>query len=152
MEQTRAEIPSVPLLPERGDYYDRSVKIATLLKQLLVNAWQEEVWVFSLNSHLELIRAHLVFRGTADACPVHPRDVFRHLIADNATRFIIAHNHPSGRSMPSRDDLRFTDRLVKAGAMMEIPLLDHVIVSREQFYSFADHGRVKGPGTSIKRV
>lgn len=141
--------PPVPVTPES---YDRSVKIASLLQRLLVNPWQEEVWVLSMNGHLQVLRAHLVFRGTADSCPVHPRDVFRLLIADNATGFIIAHNHPSGRAFPSRDDLRFTARLVKAARLMEIPLIDHVIVGHGECYSFADHGRIKGPAGAETRV
>lgn len=143
---------TTPPLSVSTKSYDRSVKVVALLQELLANPWQEELWLVSMNSHLEILRTHLVFRGTADSCPVHPRDIFRLLIADNATQFVVAHNHPSGRALPSREDLRFTEGLVKAGLLMEIPLLDHVIIGASGHYSFADAGRIKSPTFPTRQV
>lgn len=133
------------ILPPRAiasTSYDRSAKLAELLTKQ-INPWQEEAWVISLNSQLQCLQTHLAFRGTADHCPIHPRDVFRLLIQNNASFFAFAHNHPSGNHQPSREDLRMTERLVKAGRLMEIPLIDHIIFSNQGYYSFADHGRIK---------
>lgn len=121
--------------------YDRSSKLSSLLQERM-NSWQEEVWLASLNSQLQLIQLELLFRGTADHCPLHPRDVFRRLIQNNASFFIFSHNHPSGNARPSREDLRVTERLRKAGRLMEIPLVDHLIITGTEFYSFADAGRL----------
>lgn len=145
MIEAQPQIPSTPPLPRRCRSYDGSGKILGLLRELVTNVWQEEVWIISLNNHLQIIGAHMVFRGTANSCLVHPRDIFRLLIADNATRFVMAHNHPAGKALPSREDLRLTERLAKAGRLMEIPLLDHVILAGDEYYSFADRGRIKTP-------
>jgi len=68
--------------------------------------------------------------GVADACLVHPREVFRRAIATNAVAVILAHNHPSGDPTPSAEDLRITRQLVEAGRIIDIKVLDHVVVTR----------------------
>ncbi len=105
---------------------------------------QEEVWVLGLNSQLEIMSCDLIFRGTADACLVHPRDLFRSLIVSNSTRFILSHNHPSGSSEPSERDLELTRRICKTGLLMEIPMIDHIIVGAESYFSFGDSGLLSG--------
>ncbi len=79
----------------------------------------------------------MLFRGTVDACLVHPRDVIRFLCECNAASYIIAHNHPSGDAKPSDHDWIFTRRLVECGFLVEIPLLDHVIVTAKGHTSMA---------------
>lgn len=91
----------------------------------------EEAWVLALNSQLSLIRYKLLAKGTVDRCLLHPRDIFRFLIAENANSFILAHNHPSRHSEPSENDIRFTKRLLKLSWLHEIPLVDHVILTSE---------------------
>lgn len=105
---------------------------------------QEEVWLLGLSSTLNLLTCCLVFRGTADACLVHPRDLFRILFQHNCTQFIIAHNHPSGDPRPSPKDLKLTQRLVKVGRLLEVVLLDHLILAGKKYYSFADAGKISG--------
>lgn len=134
--------PTNPPIARQLISFDRSQKFARLFQERM-NTWQEEAWLVSLNSQLQQIQLHLLFRGTANLCPIHPRDVFRHLIMDNASSFVFAHNHPSGSLKPSREDLRITERLHKAGRLMEMPLVDHLIITSENYYSFADAGRIK---------
>ena len=79
--------------------------------------------------------------GTLTASLVHPREVFRPAIVAGAAGVIVAHNHPSGEASPSSEDRAATARLVKAGALLGVPLLDHVIVGAgESFYSFREQG------------
>lgn len=141
-DSLRSAFVSTPPVAFDSLSYDRSAKVHKLLKGQ-INPWQEEGWVLALSSQLHLISLSLLFRGSADLCLLHPRDVFRTLIQANASFFIFAHNHPSGRLIPSREDLRVTEKLKRAGVLMEIPLIDHVIVTSESFYSFADAGRLK---------
>lgn len=100
----------------------------------------EEFWVIALNSNLEIIEKKLLFRGTVDRCLIHPRDLIRFLCSQNASAFIIAHNHPSGDPRPSKEDLAVTKKLVMLAMLIEIPMKDHLILSKKGYFSFADTG------------
>lgn len=100
----------------------------------------EEVWLLVLSVDLQLLHKELVFRGTLDACIVHPREIFRQLLVRTAYTFILVHNHPSGDVRPSKEDVNFTRRIFRAGEMLQIPLSDHLIISPSTYFSFADAG------------
>ena len=102
----------------------------------------EEFWVAALNAGLQLIDRKLLFRGTVDQCAIHPRDIIRFVCEKNASAFIVCHNHPSGDTKPSPNDVRVTKNIYKISQLIEIPLSDHIILSREQYYSFADRGHL----------
>lgn len=103
----------------------------------------EEVWILILSVDLRLIHKELLFRGILNACLVHPREIFRQLLQHNAYTFILVHNHPSGDTRPSKEDLVFTRKLYQAGELMQIPLSDHLIVSPTEYTSLADSGFMK---------
>ncbi len=98
----------------------------------------EEFWVLSLNSELKVVSFDLIFRGTANRCLVHPRDIFLYAIKTNAVKIIIAHTHPSGNSKPSVTDLQITHQLIKAGQLLQIPILDHLIITKSHYTSLAN--------------
>lgn len=100
----------------------------------------EEVWLIALNSELKIIKFVMVFRGTVDQCQFHPRDIIRFLCLQNASSFIIAHSHPSGNHLPSRQDLKVTRNLEKICSLLQIPLLDHLIISKNGYSSLKDRG------------
>lgn len=104
------------------------------------NPYAEEVWAIALNTQLQLLGKEMLFRGTVDSCPLHPRDIFRYLIMKNATSFILVHNHPSNSVEPSKEDIEVTTRVQKLGETMEIELLDHLIIGVDKYYSLADFG------------
>ncbi|WP_413576590.1 JAB domain-containing protein [Bdellovibrio sp. HCB290] len=108
-----------------------------------VNPFSEELWIIALNPQLQLISTKMIFRGTADHCPVHPRDIIRFLVTTNATSFMMAHNHPSSSIEPSTQDLAITRRMYNCGKLIQIPLIDHIIFSSHSYYSMADHGFFK---------
>lgn len=108
-----------------------------------INPYAEEVWVLALNANLDLIQKHMVFRGTADSCLIHPRDIFRTLVLCNACSFVLAHNHPSNQLTPSREDLKITKNLVILTQVLQIPLVDHLILTQSNYYSMADHGWIR---------
>lgn len=96
---------------------------------------QERFVVVTLTSTHRIINIHEVFRGTANKTLVVPRDVFRAAVSDNAISVIIAHNHPSGYPAPSQEDLDVTTRMVHAGQLLGISVLDHMIVAKDGYTS-----------------
>ena len=93
-----------------------------------------------VNARNRLIQRETVSIGTLTASLVHPREVFGPACERAAAGIIVAHNHPSGDAHPSPEDRAATSRLEKAGRILGIPLLDHVIIAREGFYSFREQG------------
>ena len=91
---------------------------------------QEHFVLVSLDSQNHIINKHMVTKGLVNEVKVAPRETFRFAIMDNAVSVIIAHNHPSGNTEPSREDLNITRVLCASGKILEIPVLDHIIVSR----------------------
>jgi DNA repair protein RadC len=111
------------------------------------NAWrnkrQEHVLVLTLDTGHRIIRRHVVAIGSLDKALFHPRDVFYRAIKDNAKAIILVHNHPSGRVEPSELDQEITDRIGMAGGLMGIPMVDHVIITKNGWYSFRQEYRIK---------
>jgi len=103
----------------------------------------EEFWCVALDSLKNVIKSEMLFRGTVDSCLVHPRDIFRFAITTNSSSILIAHNHPSNNPQPSPEDNRLTEKIQKAGKLLQIPVIDHLILAESGFYSFADSGRLK---------
>lgn len=101
---------------------------------------QEEFWVLALASNKRVISKAMIFRGTADQCLVHPRDVFKFAITQNASAIIIAHNHPSGDISPSSEDNKTTAQMVECGKLLGIPVCDHLILSGPNRYSYMQEG------------
>ncbi len=100
----------------------------------------ESFIVLSFNSRNKLIAAEVSTSGTLTSTLVNPRETFKIAIRNHAAKIIIAHNHPSGETSPSDDDLRITKRLAEAGRLLDIEVIDHIIVTQDEFYSFKDEG------------
>jgi DNA repair protein RadC len=99
----------------------------------------EQFGVLLLDTKHRVLRASVLSVGTLDASIVHPREVFREATSAGAAGLVVFHNHPSGDPLPSEDDCRLTERLVAAGVLMGIAVLDHVILADEKYYSFREH-------------
>ena len=84
-----------------------------------------------------------VAKGGIDLCPVDPREVFRAAVVMGASGIFLAHNHPSGDHNPSQEDDELTKRAMEAGKILNIPVVDHLVISRNGFYSYAEHGRLE---------
>jgi DNA repair protein RadC len=95
--------------------------------------------VLHLDTRHRLIAAEDLFRGTLSSSSVHPREVVKAALNHNAAALLLYHNHPSGISEPSAADELITRRLREALALIDVPVLDHLIVA-ESIYSFAEHG------------
>lgn len=125
-----------------GRRIETSEDVYRLLKGDLAGKKKENFLVLCLNSRNyfgRLIRVGKVSVGSLNASIVHPREVFKEAIRADAASIILVHNHPSGSSEPSEDDLKITRRLVQAGKTLGIEVIDHVIVAKDGYYSFADH-------------
>jgi DNA repair protein RadC len=101
---------------------------------------QEHFVSISLNGANEVIKKRIVTVGLLDRSLVHPRDVFADVITDRAAAVIFVHNHPSGDLQPSNEDVKTQLRLIEAGTILGIRVLDHVIVSRKGYFSFEESG------------
>jgi DNA repair protein RadC len=97
-------------------------------RSLLKNT--ETLQVLSLNTRRRFIRLDEITGGTLDTLLVHPREVFRKAIAANAAAVVLAHNHPSGDPTPSEADIKVTRDLIRAGQLLKIEVLDHVVIGR----------------------
>ncbi len=100
----------------------------------------EEFRVLLLSTQHAITREVMVTRGVLDASVVHPREVFRVAIAENAAALLLVHNHPSGDPTPSAEDRAVTRQLADAGRVIGIPVVDHVVIGDGRFVSFADSG------------
>jgi DNA repair protein RadC len=98
--------------------------------------------VLLLDNRHRVIRYVELFRGTIDGASIHPREVVRLVLSANAAAVILAHNHPSGVAEPSQADLRITQRLRDALALVDVRVLDHVIVGEGAGVSLAERGLV----------
>lgn len=102
---------------------------AGLIRSLSSSLEVEEFWVILLDTKYRLRRPPLsISRGILDACLVHPREVFKEAVRACAAAVVLVHNHPSGDSTPSREDIKLTRQLIEVGRIMDIEVLDHVIV------------------------
>ena len=111
---------------------------AAVLMALLQDEPGEVFAILCLSTKHRVIAYYEVSRGTLDATLVHPRDVFRAVLMSNTGSIILAHNHPSGDPNPSADDIQLTRRLVEAGALLGVDVLDHIIVGDGRYYSFKE--------------
>ena len=143
---------SVPIyrisLIRDGKQATRTAKIRSsrdardVLAAYLGDVDRESFVVLLLDQKNGIIGIHTVSTGSLSASIVHPREVLKPCILSNAAAFIGGHNHPSGDPQPSREDRALTERLVAAGKLMGIAMLDHIVVGdgTEKYFSFADEG------------
>jgi DNA repair protein RadC len=100
---------------------------------------KEHFVVFYLDIRNQVIKKDIISIGTLTASIVHPREVFEPAIRDGAAQIILSHNHPSGVVEPSQADRDLTKRLVDAGKILGIEIIDHIVVSKKSYYSFVEH-------------
>ena len=127
---------------EYGQKIESAKDIFKLLKNDLGNKKKEHFKVLSLDSRNKLISIDNVSVGTINTNLVHPREVFKTAIQHLAVSIILVHNHPSGNPEPSEADLEITKRILESGKIMGIDILDHIIITKNKFFSFKDKGLI----------
>ncbi len=117
-------------LQDESPILDTPEAVVNLLRARNLLLGVEQLQVLLLNTRRRLIRVETVTDGTIDTLLVHPREVFKAAIAANAAGIVLAHNHPSGDPTPSEADIKVTRDLIRAGQLLKIDVLDHVIIGR----------------------
>jgi len=130
------ENPSVKPLEINGE-----LDIYNLVKDEMVSSDREILLSVLLNGMNKIIGVEKVAMGSLNSCAWSPREIFKSAILANAASIVVCHNHPSGPLTPSPQDLEMTDMLVKAGELMGIKVLDHLIVSHEGFRSIINESK-----------
>lgn len=109
------------------------------IKHLFTDKKQEYFYAFYFNAKKELIDKKLLFIGTVNESIVHPREIFKEAYRLSASCIVCAHNHPTNDTIPSKADLFFTKQLIKIGKIQGIPVIDHIIVGDNNYYSFYEN-------------
>ena len=99
---------------------------------------REYLFVLHLNTKNKVLDRELIGIGTLDCCLLHPREIFKGAITKGANYIVLIHNHPSGDPNPSEEDINITKQLFKAGKILGIPVIDHIIIGKGKYYSFTD--------------
>ncbi|MDI6602543.1 MAG: DNA repair protein RadC [Patescibacteria group bacterium] len=116
----------------------KSIKDVIAQTSYLRDKTREHLAALYLNARNELVFKKHIFVGTLDANIAHPREIFEHALVNHASSVILVHNHPSGDPEPSKADLEITKRIVEAGKIMGIDVLDHVIITKNKVFSFKE--------------
>jgi DNA repair protein RadC len=117
-----------------------SKDVFDIMQPLLMDLPHEEFWLLMLNRANMVIKKELLSKGGVSGTVVDTKLIFKAAIENTCSSIIICHNHPSGNLKPSEADIRITKTIKEAGKLMEIPLLDHLIISDNGYYSFGDEG------------
>lgn len=123
-----------------GRRVDCAKELFQWFKEQFRGETQEIFWMICLNQRQRIIHQEIVSRGILTASLIHPREAFRSAIQRAAAAVLFVHNHPSGDPRPSAEDRAVTQRLRKAGEILGIRMLDHLIVAEGGFFSFAESG------------
>lgn len=147
MQAKRVDIVQVKMVKERSVLYStRRIQSTSdadeLVRQFLDELDREAMIVVALNAKSEPTCLQVISIGSLSASIVHPREVFKVAILSNAYSILLAHNHPSGDTTPSQEDIKLTKRIKNASDIMGISLLDHLIIGSDGYYSFKENGEL----------
>ena len=137
----RLKISRAGKICDSGATYGTSVD-AVLHTKKMRRLDREEFWTIHLDTKNRMIGYEVISVGSLSASIVHPREVFKGLLLNNASAMICLHNHPSGDPTPSGEDIEITKRLKEGADLLGIRLLDHIIIGSEDFCSLADRGLI----------
>lgn len=140
------EVVNIRLVKEQTLYSDKPAEspkqAVEIVADELASIDREVFCVMNLNTKGKVVNLNIVSVGVLDSALIHPREVFKSVILSNAAAVILFHNHPSGVVEPSADDYETTARLIEAGEILGIKVVDHLIVGSGtgEYYSFANEG------------
>lgn len=137
LELGRRVYDEVPL--ENNLRFNSALKIYKHFRSELSSLNQEYFFCLYLDQAKRLIDKKLLFKGTLNKSLIHPREIFKYAYLSSAAYVICVHNHPSGNVIPSNEDINITDALVKIGKLQGIPVIDHVIIGDDNYYSFYEN-------------
>ncbi len=111
-----------------------------IMQPITADLLREEFWIICLDIRNQIVKKHCVSQGSATGTVVDPKHIFKIAIDNNAHTIILSHNHPSGEIKPSQPDINITRKCVDAGKFLELHVVDHIIVTQDKYFSFADEG------------
>lgn len=114
--------------------------VASVMEPIVSLLAEERFYVLLLNTKNRVNGIHEVSVGSLNATVVHPREIFKAAILSNSAAVILVHNHPSGDPTPSPEDCHLTEQIAKAGKVLDIPVLDHVIMGDHRYTSLKEKG------------
>ena len=110
-----------------------------LSRQILKNQDREYILAIAMDARTKPVAVEIVAIGTVNQAVIEPRDLFKYAIISNAAGVVMVHNHPSGNPSPSEEDYKITAKINDAGRLLGIPLLDHIIVGDDSYFSFKEN-------------
>ena len=122
------------------DFIRSSDEVLDYLQHNLRDKNREVFLVIYLNGRNQILKLEELFKGTLSTSAVYPREVVKRALDNNAAAIVLVHNHPSGNSTPSQDDLAITKKLKEATQSIDVSVHDHLIIARNDVCSFAVHG------------
>ena len=148
---SRINIYSVQLVKESAKVYDVDRRIKSpddahaVIERVmgLSSKTKEHLVMMSLNTKNDVIGIHTIHIGTVNSSIVHPREILQQAILNNATSFMIFHNHPSGDPTPSPQDIAVTRQIARAGELLNVFLVDHIIIGDHTYISLKERGYIK---------
>lgn len=117
-----------------------SIDVYDYFNNLLKDKKQEHFYAVYLDNKKKVITKRLLYIGTINGSVAHPREIFKTAYLVSASFIICVHNHPSGDPTPSNEDIVFTNKLIEIGKLNNIPVLDHIVIGRNCYYSFFEEG------------
>ena len=127
---------------ELSPHIQNSMDVVNLMQTKIAYLDHEEFWVIYLNNANYILKTVQISKGGISSTEVDTRIVMQEAVILKATQIILCHNHPSGSVKPSRADMNLTEKIRKAAKIMDIALVDHIIIHREKYYSFAEEGKI----------
>jgi DNA repair protein RadC len=133
MVKEGSELYEVPVIKSPTEVYQAAKQLLALHEEP-----EEHFCILCLNTKNKIVGVHTISIGSLNVSIVHPREVFKAAMLNNASGIICLHNHPSGDPEPSREDIETTRRLVEAGEIMGIKVLDHIIIGEQSYLSMKE--------------
>ena len=123
----------VPVIKSPAEVYQAAKQLLALHEKA-----EEHFCILCLNTKNKIVGVHTISIGSLNTSIVHPREVFKAAMLNNANGIICLHNHPSGDPKPSREDIELTKRLIKAGEIIGIEVIDHIIIGEQEYLSMKE--------------
>lgn len=123
-------------------HINRPSDVADAANAMGFSDFAEEVFaIFDVDTKGKIIGYHEISHGDLNSAQIHPREIFKRAIVNNSAGIVLVHNHPSGDATPSEDDIKVTKRIVEAGHLLGIPVVDHIIIGdKSRYYSLKSEG------------
>ena len=135
MVKEDSKLYEVPVIKSPTEVYQAAKQLLALHEEP-----EEHFCILCLNTKNKIVGVHTISIGSLNASIVHPREVFKAAMLNNANSIICLHNHPSGDPKPSQEDIKITRRLVEAGEIIGIEVLDHVVIGDGRYISLKEQG------------